>query len=209
MVLSKKELKGLLQKYGKKYSEQLGIKLEGARKGELFKWFIASYLFGKRIGEKIAVRTYFQFGKDGLLSLEKARRASWEDFVHSLDEGGYVRYDFSTADKLLVVMRMLRGYGGDLNRMHGKAADARDLERRLMEFPGVGPVTANIFLRELRGIWEKADPEMGPLARKAMRRLGIKDAKGYWRKNGIKGYDFVSFEAMLTRYGKEKRRGGL
>ncbi|MEW5997096.1 MAG: hypothetical protein AB1657_05930 [Candidatus Micrarchaeota archaeon] len=205
-MLSKKELRKLLEKYGKKYSEQLGIRLEGAGKEELFRWFIASYLFGKRIGENIAVRTYFQFGKDGLLEFGKARKAGWEDFVHSLDEGGYVRYDFSTADKLLAVMKMLGKYGGDLNRLHAEAKDARDLERRLMEFPGVGPVTANIFLRQLRGIWEKADPGMGPLARKAMRKLGIKDTREYWMNNKVKGYDFVNFEAMLTRYGKELRK---
>jgi hypothetical protein len=33
------------------------------------------------------------------------------------------------------------------------------LERRLEEFRGVGPVCISIFLRELRGIWEKAKPE--------------------------------------------------
>jgi len=38
------------------------------------------------------------------------------------------------------------------------ALDSKDLERRLIEFKGFGPTAVNIFLRELRGIWSKANP---------------------------------------------------
>ena len=33
---------------------------------------------------------------------------------------------------------------------------ARDLEQTLLAFYGIGPVTMNIFLRELRPFWTKA-----------------------------------------------------
>ena len=56
-------------------------------------------------------------------------------------------------------MQMLKNvYDGDLNILHEKAHDPEGLESKLKEFKGVGPVTVNIFLRELRGIWEKAQP---------------------------------------------------
>jgi len=197
----------ILRRYGEKYSESLGIRLRSGKKGEIFKWFIASALLGARISETLALRTYRQFEHDGLLSFEKMSKAGWDGLVASLDAGGYMRYDFSTADDLLACMRLLRErYNGDLNGLHRQAKDSRELEARLQEFRGVGPVTANIFLREMRGVWKKADPELGHLAEKAARELGIKDAKEYWKKNKAAGYDFVNFETALMRLGREARR---
>ena len=94
-------------------------------------------------------------------------------------QGGYIRYDFKTATMLLEVMEALQErYGGDLNLLHSQAADARDLEARLEEFKGIGPVTVNIFLRELRGIWPKAQPLPGDLAVLAARNLGLTASPG-------------------------------
>ncbi|MBS7633325.1 hypothetical protein KEJ15_06890 [Candidatus Bathyarchaeota archaeon] len=42
--------------------------------------------------------------------------------------------------------------------IHKQAADAKELENRIKELrKGFGDVAANIFLRELRGVWKKAD----------------------------------------------------
>jgi hypothetical protein len=40
------------------YSEELGISLWENDDGEIFKWFLASLLFGARISETIAEKTY-------------------------------------------------------------------------------------------------------------------------------------------------------
>lgn len=69
-------------------------------------------------------------------------------------------------------------YAGDLNLLHQQAIDERDLESRLMEFKGIGPVTTNIFLRELQGVWEKADPLPGDLVILAARNLGLTPSAG-------------------------------
>ncbi len=71
-----------------------------------------------------------------------------------LDSRGYVRCDFKTATHLLEITETLQErYAGDLNLLHQQAIDERDLESRLMEFNGIGPVTTNIFLRDPRGVW--------------------------------------------------------
>jgi hypothetical protein len=50
-------------------------------------------------------------------------------------------------------------YAGDLNNLHEKAQDGKDLESRLKQLgKGIGDVTVNIFLRELRTVWVKARP---------------------------------------------------
>ena len=200
-------LKDILKKHGKKYTDLLGINLTSGKGHEIFKWFIASILLGARIGETLALRTYQEFEAEGLLSLDRMKAATWERLVQVLDDGGYVRYDFSTARNLQAVMKLLgKKYKGTLSGLHEQAKDAADLESRLQEFKGVGPVTANIFLRELRGVWKKADPSLGHLARKAAKELGIKDPKSFWNKNKIRGYDFVNFETALMHLGREARR---
>jgi endonuclease III len=100
--------------------------------------------------------------------------AGWDKLVEVLDSGGYTRYDFSTASNLLDIMRNLREHYGNLEEIQARADSPRDLEKMLMEFKGVGPVGVNIFLRELRGIWKKADPAPSNLATQVAQKLGLK-----------------------------------
>ncbi|RLE15206.1 hypothetical protein DRJ04_00860 [Candidatus Aerophobetes bacterium] len=204
----------LVQELGKLYSSLLGINLASCRSHEIFKWFLASILFGARISELIAIRTYKEFEKRNILSPEKIVETGWDHLVTVLDEGGYIRYDFKTATKLLEVARnLLKQYRGDLNILHLKAENAHDLEKKLMNLgKGIGQVTVAIFLRELRGIWEKADPLPTTLTIDSARRLGftkensgkqvLRDLKSAWNKSNLKGKDFPHFETALLRLEK-------
>jgi len=171
------------------YSEEIGLDLGKPR--DRFKWFLASMLFAKRISAKIAKRTYMEFERAGITTPEKILDAGWDKLVEVLDSGGYVRYDFSTATKLLKVSKSLKGRYGSLENLHASAKDSWALEKRLLEFRGVGPTTVNIFLRELRSVWEKADPKVSRLAADVARKLGLK-------KGEIK-----SLESQLVRLGLE------
>lgn len=159
------------------YSEELGLDL--TRSEDRFKWFLASILFAKRISAEIAKKTYRQFEEKELTTPEKILKAGWDRLVQVLDSGGYVRYDFSTAFNLLEIMEELKKRYEDLEGLHRESFDPIDLEKRLREFRGVGPVGVNIFLRELRGIWEKADPKPAQMAIKAAQRIGLDDVKSY------------------------------
>nr|HID58992.1 hypothetical protein [Desulfobacterales bacterium] len=133
------------------YAEDLGIDLK--EPSGRFKWFLASILFGARISEKIASNTYKSFERYGIDSMDKITAAGWDELVRILDEGGYVRYDFSTATKLLDIARTLKEKYGSLENLYNLSSDTKDLARRLQEFKGIGAVTTQIFLRELRGVW--------------------------------------------------------
>jgi endonuclease III len=137
------------------YSEDLGIDL--TEPSGRFKWFLASILFGARISEKIASNTYRSFERSGVDTAERIISAGWDELVKILDNGGYVRYDFSTATKLLNTMADLKERYGSLDGLYGQSSDTKDLERILKQFKGIGAVTAHIFLREMRGIWD-VDP---------------------------------------------------
>ncbi len=159
------------------YSEELGLDLSEPQ--NRFKWFLASFLFSKRISSSIAERTFRRFEEEGLTTPESILEAGWDRLVEVLDSGGYTRYDFSTASYLLETMERLKDEYGELDEVHARASDPRDLEERLKEFKGVGPVGVNIFLRELRDVWEKARPEPSKVAVDLAERIGIEDVERY------------------------------
>lgn len=186
----------LVKKYGKLYSEQLKIKLTN-EKG-FFKWFLASLLFGKPIQEGVAMNTFRLFMQKKVDTPDKILKTGWNQLVKILDDGGYVRYDFSTATKLLEIMKKLKqDYSGKITNIHKKAKDSNDLEKRLIEFKGVGPITVNIFLRELRGIWSKANPQPLPIVKRTAKKLKITLPNPKTRK-------FARLECALYRYWKSK-----
>jgi len=184
------------------YSEELGIDLARRTDGENFRWFIASLLFGARISETTAKNTFHAFMRHGLTTPRKIVAAGWDFLVYPvMREGGYVRYDGRKSTQVLRDCEtLIADYGSSLSRLHEAARDARDLERRLLAFYGVGPVTANIFLRELRPFWGKADPDPLPSVTLLAKRLSINLTR-YRRK----GLTFARVEAGLIRRRRELR----
>lgn len=131
-------------------AQKLGIDVRSGKDHELFKWFLASYLFGKRISQEIAARTYqVLVDEHHLDSPHKLGKKTWQQLVDLLGEGHYKRYDESTATRLLEVCKQLEhDYGGSLHALHAQAGSRGELRKRLMAFKGVGPKTAQIYLRE-------------------------------------------------------------
>jgi len=153
------------------YSQELGLDLW--KVDDRFKWFLASILFAKRISARIAMATFREFENAGLTGPEAILAAGWDRLVEILDTGGYVRYDFSTASTLLEAMDKLLNTYGSLEELHVRATDSRDLENKLQQLKGVGPVAVSIFLRELRSIWPKASPRPSPLSLAVAQKLGV------------------------------------
>lgn len=212
------ELRSLINEFGQRYSETLGIDLSEGRESEVFKWFLASLLFGAPIRESSAIRAYRTFEKYNVLTPERILNTGWDGLVKILDEGSYARYDFKTADKLLEAMQNLkRNYNSSLKKVYESASDSSDLEARLKGLAkGIGDVTVSIFLRELRDVWEKADSKPTYLVILAAQDLNIvrKNAtpaevlvrlKRFWQTNAIPRKSFTDFETALFRYGKECR----
>lgn len=137
---------------GKIYSQDLGIDLESQKEAELFKWFLACLLFGKPIQQEVAKRTYSEFEKEGLTTPDKILAAGWDRLVKVLDNGHYVRYDFSTATKLLEICKTLKEKYGTVSALIKTSKNRAGLFHLLQELKGVGPVTARIFLRDLKKI---------------------------------------------------------
>lgn len=129
---------------------QLGIDVDrGGR--ELDRWFLAATLFGNRISARIAMRTYEVLSRSGVATIGDVRGRSWEELVALLDEGGYVRYDFRTATRLQALAAALPARSGDgvAALLHDAHAAGEDPRTALEALPGWGPITVELFLREV------------------------------------------------------------
>lgn len=210
----------LISELGGSYAAELGIHLDDLSSAEIYKWFLAAMLYGARISENIASRTWQVFKRNDILTPQGIIHTGWDGLAAMLDQGGYVRYDYKTATKLLEVNQsLLDHYAGNLNHLHAAASDPNDLEWRVMNLgKGVGKVTAHIFLRELRGRWDKAEPPLSLLAFNAAQVLGflpdgmdndhglaLVDLQQLWCRNGMTKESFSDFEAALVRYGLRLR----
>jgi len=184
------------------YSESIGIDLAKHSDEEVFKWFLASVLYGARISATIAEKTYRSFEKHHLLTPQSILMAGWDYLVNPvMREGGYVRYDEKTSREILSNCDMLiTDYGGSLNELHSISLGPSDLENRLLRFFGVGPVTVNIFLRELRPFWQKANPDPLPVILQVAQIYSI-DLDAFKRKSLV----FARIEAGLLRLRKRAK----
>jgi len=200
----KLDLKILLDNFGTLYSKQLCIDLDSKKPAEIFKWLVASMLFGARISEEIAIRTYKVLEKYKALTPQAILKYNVDGLIPMMGEGGYTRYDGKTSNELVQVStQLLECCTGDLNKINDRAKDSKDLERLLGEFYSLGPVTIEIFLREMVGVWKKADPKLGKFETLAARHFKLpKNLRSWWEKHKIKDYEYRNLLVMLLRVGK-------
>ena len=133
-------------------AEQLGLAsgLDGVDEQALFKWLLASFLFGKPIQQAVAERAYWILVEQlGLDTPAKLARCSQQELVRLLGQARYVRYDISTAARLNKLSRkLLAEYGGTVSAIRQHSPTRHDFAQRLLAFEGIGPKTVEIFMRE-------------------------------------------------------------
>ncbi|QUW64472.1 DNA methylase [Pseudomonas synxantha] len=129
---------------------QLGIELKPDDDASLFKWFIASFLMGKRIQAPIAAQAYkVIIEEEGRDTPRKLQHCTSRELVAMLGRAHYVRYDETTAQRLLdLSARLNADYGGKITGIRQASEDRQAFEQRLGEFDGVGPKTIEIFMRD-------------------------------------------------------------
>ncbi|WP_408600466.1 DNA methylase [Pseudomonas sp. PLMAX] len=135
-------------------AHDLQIDLHSASEAGLFKWLLASFLMGTRIQGAIAAKAYQviveQHQRD---TPQKLANCTHCQLVAMLGQARYVRYDETTASRLLALARKLSDeYGGKVSNIVEASADRQALEKRLSEFEGIGPKTIEIFMREAAAV---------------------------------------------------------
>lgn len=123
---------------------------------DMFRWFLLAYLFGKPIQSGVAAQTWQIFIDQGLDTPWAIAQAPHWKLVHTLDEGRYTRYDGVMARALHTCMeQLIRDYEGSLMLMYENSLDEDEFSKRLQELYGVGPKTAEIFMRETEELFAR------------------------------------------------------
>lgn len=116
---------------------------------DLFRWFLLVFLLGKPIQSTVAVRTWKLF-------IDRKKDAPWiilemkdHQITRLLHQGGYTRYQHVMTTALRKCMEQLVSqYEGSLFLMLESSLNEEELAKRLQKLYGVGPKTAEIFMRE-------------------------------------------------------------
>lgn len=170
----------LLDEHGQTYAEQAGITLRDTP-SPLYRLLVLATLLSARIAADIAVAAARELSAVGFRTPRRMAEATWQQRVDALGRGRYRRYDERTATMLgdganLVPER----YRGDLRRLRDEDANedrgedaGAAIERRLQRFPGIGPVGAAIFCREVQGVWAGLHPYIDERVAEGARSLGL------------------------------------
>ncbi|MET9429388.1 endonuclease [Streptomyces sp. NPDC003036] len=171
---TKAVVRALLDEQARTYAEEAGIHLKDTPQ-PLYQLLVLAHLLSARIRADIAVAAARALFAAGMKDARHMRDATWQQRVDALGEGGYRRYDERTATQLGQVAELvLDAYGGDLRRMREKAdGDLDRLRALLQEAPGIGPAGADIFLREVQGVWPEVAPYLDRKTLDGARRLGL------------------------------------
>jgi endonuclease III len=186
-------VKELLDRCGSLYAEEAGIKLAD-RPGPLYQVLVLATLLSAPIPAETGITAARELFAAGYRSPKAMSEASWQDRVDALGRGHYRRYDERTATMLGDGADLLaRRWHGDLRKLRDQAGgDARGIASLLTEFPGVGPVGASIFLREIQDVWPVIAPYVDAKVTSGARRVRLP-------------YDRESVAGLLTGSGQPAR----
>ena len=163
----------VVDRLGGRYSAELSIDVD-AGDAEIERWFLAATLFGTRTTAQIAEHTFRVLAGAGVSGIGQAGRIPRGTFIAFLDEGGYAHYDARTVARLQDLAEVVeQRYDGRAVLIGQRFTTYPALRAGLDVLPGWGPVTIQLFLRELRGVWPGAQPPLDPRAEYAARHLGL------------------------------------
>jgi endonuclease III len=190
---SESVVKVLLDRFGQTYAEQAGIKLAD-KPSPLYELLVLATLLSARISSDVAVAAARELFAAGYRTPQRMQEAGWQDRVDALGRGHYRRYDERTATMLGDgAAQLLDRWHGDLRGLRDDAdGDAQRIRKLLTEFKGIGPVGADIFLREVQAVWPKVAPYLDERVIRTAEKAGLPaDAR--------KLADLVDSPAQLAR----------
>jgi endonuclease III len=156
------------------YADQAGVSVKDSPQ-PLFQLLVLCMLASKPISAEIAVGAARELFRAGWRTPDAVLKADRQDLIHAFGRAHYVRYDESSATRLVDLANLVKDrYHGDLRGLAEESGrDVGEAKRLLKEFNGIGDTGADIFLREIQDVWTWARPYFDGRARRAARDLGL------------------------------------
>jgi endonuclease III len=123
---------------------------------DMFRWFLLAYLFGKPIQSSVAAHTWQLFMDRRIDTPWAILNLPPRQLVSLLDEGKYTRYDEVMTRSLRTSMQqIINDYEGSLMLLYELSENEDEFSKRLQRLYGVGPKTAEIFMRETEELFAR------------------------------------------------------
>lgn len=191
----------LLEEHGETFAEQAHITVRD-EPSALLRLLMLCMLQAKPISADIAVAALLELNKQGLGTPEKILDAPRSTFISAFGSAGYARYDESSTTYLKKLAQTLTDeFGGDLRELRGP-----DVAKQLQKFDGVGPACADMFLREVQGVWPEVAPAFDKKAIEGAKKLGLPES-GEGLAELVDPEDLPRLAAALVRVALEKKAG--
>jgi len=117
---------------------------------DMFRWFLLTFMLGKPIQSTVAVNTWRLFIERGYDNPWALIRESEGALARLLVEGKYTRYNHVMAKALhIMAQQLIDKYDGSLAYLLSVSDDDMQCTKFLTGLYGVGPKTAEIFMREV------------------------------------------------------------
>ncbi|MFJ2027114.1 endonuclease [Streptomyces sp. NPDC087897] len=164
----------LVEECGRTYAAEAGIRLRDTPQ-PLYQLLVLSHLLSARIRASVAVAAARALFEHGMRTPRRMADARWQQRVDALGEGGYRRYDERTSTQLGEGAELvLDVWKGDLRRLRAEAdGDGSALRAGLQRVTGIGPAGADIFVREVQGLWPETGFHVGAKGLQGAGRVGL------------------------------------
>lgn len=193
----------LLDAGGRTFADEAGIRLADSP-APLYSLLVLSVLLSSRVQAPLGIAACRELVAAGFGAPERMRDAARQDVVDALGRAHYTRMDEQTTDALQEgAGRVVERWSGDLRRMRAEAdGDAAALSGFLTELPRLGPVGADIFVREVQLVWPELRPHLDAKAVDGAAAVGLPaDAA---ELAGLVGpEDLARFSAALVRANRD------
>ncbi len=164
----------ILDEHGHTYAQEAGITVRD-KPAPLFQVLLLTMLCSAPISASVAARSAQELKDAGWTTVDHLLDSTWQQRVDALGRGGYRRLDESTARYLEEAADLAKQeYRGDLRRVRSSAErDPGRIRELLQAFPRIGPTGADIFCREVQGVWPELRPSMDRHVLSGARRAGL------------------------------------
>ena len=188
----------LLEAGGETFAAEAGIDLAD-KPAPLYRLLVLAVLLSSRVQAKLGTRACRELVDSGFGAPERMRDAARDDVHAALSRAKFLSKDQTTDALQQGAGLVAERWHGDLRRMRAEAdGDTGTLTGLLTEVPRLGPVGADIFVREVQLVWPEFRPHLDGKATDGAKAVGLPTDPAELAEL-VDGDDLARFSAALVR----------
>lgn len=152
------KLRALLDAHPDTFAREAGITLTD-KPSPLFRLLVLTKLLSANLDARLGLRTAHAIGRAGMTTAAKLADAGQDARWQVLSDAKYLRKAQTARQLGQLAEEVTDRWGGDLRTLRTQAGGDVDAVRdAVVAFTGIGPLGADIFLREVQAVWSDVRP---------------------------------------------------